>query len=228
MLTPAAGDRQPEPATPEPPDAPAEHAPTAPTGAPGGPGADGAGEVDLPGDEREEREEGEVGREGRGAAADALVLSDEVVLAELYPALRRLAAVVAPPEAEPDDLVQEAVSRALRKGSLGRLDNPGAYLRRAIVNLAANERRRLGRWRRARNRAVRSPADDGQPEAYPSDLADLLRLPPATRAALWLVDVEGRGFDEVAELLGTTNEAVRARASRARRALRQTMTEEER
>jgi RNA polymerase sigma-70 factor, ECF subfamily len=168
------------------------------------------------------------GVEAPGERRGAVVGSDDALFAELYPALRRLAAMVAPPEAEPDDLVQEAVSRALRKGPLTRLDNPGAYLRRAVVNLAANERRRLGRWRRARIRAVRPPSDDGQPAAYPSDLADLLRLPPETRAALWLVDVEGRSFDEVAELLGTTNEAVRARASRARRALRQTITEEER
>jgi RNA polymerase sigma-70 factor (ECF subfamily) len=157
-----------------------------------------------------------------------LVVTDDELFSELYPGLRRFAGVVAPPETDPDDLVQEAVGRALRRGPLTALDNAGSYLRRAIVNVAANERRRLGRWRRARQRAVTREGALGELASYPSDVDDLLRLPPATRAALWLVDVEGRSFDEVAELLGSTPEAVRARASRARRALRQTITEEER
>lgn len=152
--------------------------------------------------------------------------TDEVVFAELYPGLRRFAAVVAPPEMEPADLVQEATSRALRRGPLTALDDPGAYLRRIIVNLAANERRRLGRLRRARHKAVTT--DHDLTPSYPSDVADLRRLPPKTRAALWLLDIEGRTADEVADLLGGTPEAVRARASRARRSLRQTILEEER
>jgi RNA polymerase sigma-70 factor (ECF subfamily) len=157
-----------------------------------------------------------------------LITTDEAIFGREYPALRRFAAVVAPPETDPDDLVQEAVSRVLRRGTLRGLDNPGAYLRRSIVNLAANERRRLGRWRRARARSQPPAADEARPAEYPSDVADLLRLPPATRAALWLVDVEGWSFDEVARLLGSTTDAVKARASRARRALRVTIDEEER
>jgi DNA-directed RNA polymerase specialized sigma24 family protein len=165
---------------------------------------------------------------GDGGDHVAVVVTDDELFGRLYPALRRFAAVVAPPETDPDDLVQEAVGRALRRGPLTALDNPGGYLRRAIVNLAANERRRLGRWRRARHRVTPGEGALGESASYPSDVADLLRLPPATRAALWLVDVEGRSFDEVAELLGSTADALRARASRARRALRQTITEEER
>jgi RNA polymerase sigma-70 factor (ECF subfamily) len=161
------------------------------------------------------------------AGSEGEVVTDDVLFARLYPALRRLAVVVAPAGTEADDLVQEAVSRALRRGPLVTLDNPGAYLRRAIVNLAANERRRLGRWRRFSKRSVRSSADEGEPAAYPSDVADLLRLPAATRAALWLVDVEGWTFEETAELLGCTREAAKTRASRARGALRRAITEEE-
>ena len=56
---------------------------------------------------------------------------DAEVFDALYPALRRFAAVVGGLEVDPDDLVQEAVARALRRGPLGELDNPGAYLRRA-------------------------------------------------------------------------------------------------
>lgn len=157
-----------------------------------------------------------------------MVVTDDDLFARLYPALRRFASVVGPAGTDPDDLVQEAVGRTLRRGPLTALDDAGVYLRRAIVNLAANERRRQGRWRRARARAAAGESPAGEPASYPSDVADLLRLPPETRATLWLVDVEGRTFDEVAALLGATSEAVRARASRARRSLRQTITEEQR
>ena len=52
---------------------------------------------------------------------------DRALLDDLYPSLRRFAAVVGPAEVEPDDLVQEALLRVLERGPLGRLDNPTAY-----------------------------------------------------------------------------------------------------
>ena len=74
---------------------------------------------------------------------------DEATFAGLYPRLRRLAAVAAPLEVDPDDLVQDALVRVLRRGPLADLDDPGAYLAKVIVNLASNSRRGLGRRRRA-------------------------------------------------------------------------------
>ena len=47
-----------------------------------------------------------------------------------------------------------------------------------------------------------------------------LPLPPAVRAVLWLADVEGRSFDEIAQILGCSVTAARTRASRGRRELR--------
>lgn len=75
--------------------------------------------------------------------------SDENVFRALYPALRRWAAMAGALDQEPDDLVQEAVLRALRRGPLHALDDPGAYLRRSILNLATDARRSDGRRRRA-------------------------------------------------------------------------------
>ena len=143
--------------------------------------------------------------------------SDDAVFARVYPALRRFAAVTAP-DADPDDLVQEAVARTLRRHALGTLDHPEAYLRRTIVHLASNRRRSLARWRTAAARLA--PVPDDAPPAYASDLADLLRLPPATRAVLWLVEVEGCDYGEAASQLGISSEAARQRAARARRTLR--------
>ena len=70
----------------------------------------------------------------------------------MYPRLRALAAVVGPVEEEPDDLVQEAVEKVLRRQGISDIIDPEAYLRRSIVNLASNRRRSLGRLRRARRR----------------------------------------------------------------------------
>jgi RNA polymerase sigma-70 factor (ECF subfamily) len=145
------------------------------------------------------------------------VVDDEATFAALYPRLRRLAAVAAPLEIDPDDLVQDALVRVLRRGPLSALDDPGAYLSKVIVNLASNSRRGLGRRRRAWSRHG-APTDEVP--AYPSDLAELERLGPDERALLFLVDVEGWGYADVAPVLGCTEDAARQRASRARRRLR--------
>jgi DNA-directed RNA polymerase specialized sigma24 family protein len=152
--------------------------------------------------------------------------TDDEVFARMYAGLLRFAAVVAPPEMGPDDLLQEAMVRVLRGGPLHRFDNPEAYLRRTIVNLAANERRRLGRWRRARGR-LGAGTEAGAVESYPSDVSDLLALPVEARAVLWLADVEGWSFDRIAAVLGCSADAARARASRARTALRHLLQEED-
>jgi RNA polymerase sigma-70 factor (ECF subfamily) len=144
--------------------------------------------------------------------------TDDVLFERLYPGLRRFAAVAAPVGTDPDDLVQEAVARTLRRHQLTDLEDASAYLRRAIVNLAANQRRGLARWRVAAGRLVRS--EEGAMPEYSSDLTDLLRLAPEARALLFLVEVEGHSYAEAAEALGIGEEAARARALRARRKLR--------
>jgi len=145
--------------------------------------------------------------------------ADEVsaVLRPIYLDLRRFAAVVAPIETEPDDLVQEAVVRVLVSGQWSKVRDLRAYLRRTIVNAASNERRRLVRQRTAFERTV--------PEitlvaTYPSDFADLGRLEPVTRGLLFLVEVERYPIEEAAALVGCTPVAARARLSRARKKLR--------
>ena len=144
--------------------------------------------------------------------------TDDAIFERLYPALRRFAAVTGPVEVEPDDLVQEAVARTLRSHRLCELDDPGAYLRRAIVHLAANHRRSFARWRTAVVRLGRT--DDSSVPEYSSDLADLLRVAPETRAVLFMVAVEGRSYADAADVIGISEETARTRAARARRRLR--------
>ncbi len=142
---------------------------------------------------------------------------DSRLFAELYAPLRRFAAVVGPIEMDPDDLLQEAVARVLRRRRLTDLDQPGAYLRRTMVNLASNERRSLARERRALARLGASAEAGG--DSYPSDINELLNLQPRERAALYLAEVEGYRYAEIGELLGCSEGAARKRAMRARRHL---------
>ncbi|MEY2467739.1 MAG: hypothetical protein QOF21_437 [Actinomycetota bacterium] len=145
-------------------------------------------------------------------------VDDSSLFASLYPKLRQFAAVTGSVDVEPDDLVQEAVARTLRTHRLVDLDDAGAYLRRAIVNLASNRRRSMARWRLAMARLDR--VDEAQVAEYGSDLSELLRLDPEARALLFMVEVEGHTYAEAAVVLAITEQAARARAARARRRLR--------
>lgn len=141
---------------------------------------------------------------------------DRLLVERLYPGLRRFAAAVHPSGVDPDDLVQEALVRVLAHGPLRDLGFPAAYLRRTILNLAANQHRRSARALRALARLGRGvPVRDD----YPSDLADLMRLPPRARAVLYLSAVEGLTYAEIAAVLGGSEGSARMAASRARRRL---------
>ena len=149
---------------------------------------------------------------------------DAEMVREMYARRRRFAAVVGRADVDPDDLLHEAWARTLSARSLDSLDNPGAYLRKAIVNLAAGTRRRRARYQRALIRL--GPAEDG-PTRYPSDVQDLLRLAPRDRAVLYLRDIEGRGYDEVSEIVGRPQSTCRVIASRARKNLGDMLEQED-
>lgn len=147
------------------------------------------------------------------------------IVDELYTSLRRFAAVCAPPDLEPDDLLQEALMRVLSRRRLSSLDHPGAYLRRCILNTAKTHSYRMGKRRRALARWAAAQQPTEVP-VYPSDLSSLYVLPVGERAVLYLAEVEGFRFDEVARLLGCTASAARKRASRGRKRLRAVVTSE--
>lgn len=149
--------------------------------------------------------------------------SDARTVEQLYPDLRRFAAVTAPWDMEPDDVLHGTLARVLRSQRLHQLDDPAAYLRRAIVNEIASRirRRKTGRGALRRLRPVEVTTD-----RYPSDIADLMRLSPTERAVLFLHDIEGRPFDEVAGMVGITAANARKTASRARRRLKAEILEE--
>ena len=119
-----------------------------------------------------------------------------------------------------EDLAQEAFARLWREGD--RLDWADSVLPWLIVTT-----RRLAqdRFRRLRRRltagAVARPATlDAAVTDRWLDLRDSMAgLLPLERAALVMTVVDGRTYEEAAELMGTTPGALRAAASRARRKL---------
>ena len=139
-----------------------------------------------------------------------------------YEPLRRFAAVIGRWEVEPDDLVQEAFAKVLAKAP-AQIRDLGPYLRRIVVNLVADERRRFGR---ASNAAPLIAVDIAAHDSYPSDLSDLLGLPPRVRALLYLVEVEGHQIAPAASVVGMSSSNARVALLRARRRLRAELSKE--
>ena len=137
-------------------------------------------------------------------------------LRALYEPLRRFAAVIGRLDIDPDDLVQDAYVKVLRR-SQAEIRDLGPYLRKTIANLAADGRRRDRRGEIARRRLGPAVAavDD-----YPSDLDDLMRLPQRVRALLYLVEVERSSIAAAADVVGMSGANARVALMRARRRLR--------
>jgi DNA-directed RNA polymerase specialized sigma24 family protein len=134
----------------------------------------------------------------------------------LYEPLRRFAAVVGRWDVDPDDLVQDAYTRVLRR-SRAEINDLGPYLRTTIVHLVADNRRSARRAEHAHRTLAAVPP---QVDDYPSDLDDLLRLPAKVRALLYLVEIEGRSTADAAAVVGMSGANARVVLMRARRRLR--------
>jgi len=147
------------------------------------------------------------------------------IVADLYEPLRRFAAVVAPLDLDPDDLLQESLLSVLRARRLGDVEYPEAYLRRVIVNAATSHNRRMGIRRRVMAR-YRAGVEANTSPSYPSDLSDLEQLPPRERGAIYLHEVEGLRYSDVAEMLGCSESAARKAGMRGRRRLHDLYVEE--
>jgi DNA-directed RNA polymerase specialized sigma24 family protein len=143
-------------------------------------------------------------------------------LRELYGPLRRFAAVIGRFDVDPDDLVQNAYAKVLSRHP-DDIRDLGPYLRRIIVNLSTDERRRSTRANLALRRI--GPAAIGT-DSYPSDLEDLLRVEPRVRALLYLVEIEGAPVADAAAVVGMSNSGARVALMRARRRLRAELTVE--
>lgn len=141
----------------------------------------------------------------------------------LLPELRAYATSVCSQSDEPEDLVQDAIERALKSDTRPRrLEELRHWMFRVIRNLYYDELRKL-RVRREYFAAEKRLSGDAHGT---SQIArDVLirmafeKLPPETREVLFLVDVMGLKYAEAAEVMDVPNGTVMSRISRARRAL---------
>ncbi|RYB93303.1 SigE family RNA polymerase sigma factor [Nocardioides oleivorans] len=138
------------------------------------------------------------------------------------PALLRLAYVLTGNATDAEDVVQDALSRALPRWSrISRVEDPDAYVRRMVVN--AN----VTRWRAFRRREL--PVDTVIDRPVPSGVAPEERdrlwracraLPPDQRTAVVLRFYEDLDYAEIAALTGVREGSVRSRVSRGIATLR--------
>jgi RNA polymerase sigma-70 factor (sigma-E family) len=144
----------------------------------------------------------------------------EDYVASRFRALCRLAYLLTGDWAEAEDLVQEALVRCERRWRTISADDPHAYVRRAVVNGAANWRRR----RRAELPLAEDVLTAGDHTAITDArlmlVAALRRLPMEQRQVLVLRFFEQLSEAETAHALGIAAGTVKSRTSRGLDALR--------
>jgi len=144
--------------------------------------------------------------------------------------MRRYARALTRERADADDLVQEALMRAVARADTFKT---GTNLRAWLFTILHNVHVNRVRGRSARGDEV--PFEDVEERLVVSprqeesvELREIMRvvrsLPDEQRAVLLLVAVEGLKYDEVAKVLGVPIGTVMSRLSRAREAVRTRLT----
>jgi RNA polymerase sigma-70 factor (ECF subfamily) len=157
-------------------------------------------------------------------------------LIRLIPRLRRFALALTGTYADADDLVQDALERALARLHQWR---PGTRLDSWVYRIAQNAWR--DQLRRGRTRGVALPLDDadeqpgsdGRTDAEASlqlreALHALAQLPWEQRIVITLIQIEGYTYPEAAAILDVPEGTVTSRLVRGRAALERLMLERER
>lgn len=142
----------------------------------------------------------------------------ETAMVEQGQPLTRLAYYLCGDRARAEDLVAEAFAATWPKWSSGRVDNLVAYLRRAVVNLAAKDRRhRLVVLRHDERSAPLAPSPGADQNLWARvDLARLLAaLPADQRVVVALRYLEDMAEADMAALLGVSPGTVKSRLARA-------------
>lgn len=160
-----------------------------------------------------------------GCMDQVTVLSFEQFFRHEYAGLVALGAWLTGDWSGGEDLAQEALSTAHRRWStVGAYDQPGRFVRRVMVNLASNERRRRGRERRAVLRVRPDPVPGPEIDDGSWDRDDLLwreldSLSTQQRTALALRYVDELPTSVIAETMECSEATVRVHLHRARQHL---------
>jgi RNA polymerase sigma-70 factor (ECF subfamily) len=148
----------------------------------------------------------------------------ELLLGEMRPELHRYCARMIGSAIEGEDIVQDALMKALAgRASVGVVEHPRAWLFRIAHNATLDFLRR-----RAREPSLGSEEElDGMvPPATPdldvaaTCLRRFMRLPPLQRSAVILKDVLGHSLEEAASITGAGETAVKSALQRGRERLR--------
>jgi RNA polymerase sigma-70 factor (ECF subfamily) len=132
-----------------------------------------------------------------------------------------------------EELAQDAFADAYRRwGEVGRLDRPGAWVRRAVINRAASHHRRraveargLARWSSRLSVVDDTATTDRTGERASDHVGDpafwsaLRRLPERQAACLALHYLEDRSIDDIAEVLDLSPSTVKVHLHRGRKGL---------
>ncbi|MHA3980633.1 RNA polymerase sigma factor [Halovulum sp. GXIMD14794] len=145
-------------------------------------------------------------------------------LEQLLPEFRAYARSLCGQSEVAEDLVQDAVERALKSGSTPELpESLRPWMFRVIRNLHYDELRKLRIRREYLAREKRQSDERGDLDDRTRDALIRLhyeRLPPDKREVLFLVDIMGLKYAEASEVMGVATGTVMSRLSRARQALR--------
>lgn len=169
-------------------------------------------------------------REGsRGESDDAVVNETEQLIADQIPRLRRYARALAGDPSRADDLVQEALLRALSRQHLWQ---PGTDMRAWMFTILHNIHINNQRRRQTRG-GQQEPLEDYPEPSQPSsqekslEVRDLARalehIPDPQRQVVLLVGLEGMDYKTVASVLDIPLGTVMSRLHRGREALRRLM-----
>lgn len=140
------------------------------------------------------------------------------------PRLRRIGTLMLGDPDQADELVHDALLKAYRRWR--RIDEPGPYVRRALVNLCRNEYRRRALERRHPAADRRDAPSVDVRVAETLRVADALTvLPPVKKAAIVLRFYEDLSETEIAAILDRPVNTVKSDIRRALERLRPVLEE---
>lgn len=154
---------------------------------------------------------------------DGAAESFETLWREHRSSLWRVAWLIVGDRDQADDVVSAAFARSLKGWADRDIDNPKAYLRRAVVNEASDGFRRLGRDRRWLTRRTGEGRGQRSIDAHAAETTDLAaalrRLPVEQRSVIVLRFWGDLSERDTADTLGISVGTVKSRTHRALQAL---------
>jgi RNA polymerase sigma-70 factor (ECF subfamily) len=157
-----------------------------------------------------------------GVSDQRMATADEIYSEHAVDLVRFATVLVGRDDA--NDVVSSAVLRVLDRGFHG-IENPRAYLFRAVSNEARNFKRGEAR-RRRREEQSHVVEVTYVPEPHPEVQAAVLHLSVRQRAVVYLSYWEDMADKDIAQHLGIGSGSVRRHLARARNHLRRTLDED--